>query len=396
MTVKNKNLSFGLWVTALLCAATLVLCFIMMSHSLNGSEMRGCTAGSSCDSVLSSRWAMIFNVIPVSAIAAGIYLAVMFCCVFINISGDAETKKLAWKVILVLSGAIIGSAVWLLIVQLLILDKFCPYCITTNSLGVLTSGLIIFLYLKRYSFFREFRKGAEKNFVICILIGFGLAIAMASIQMLSSENSKFSTGVVNNELPAIDVNDAPVIGDPEADYVVTMMFDYQCSHCRKIHRIAKEIVNRLDGQLALVLCPTPLSPECNRYMTMTEKDLFAGSCDLTRLALAVWRCNKSAFHKFDSWLFYDSDLGGKWVPRTVAEARIEAERLVGADALDAALSDFWIMEYMNVCFNLFGRTTSSRSGGIPRLIYDSKWMIPDAVNADEMSEILKKAFNIPE
>jgi uncharacterized membrane protein/protein-disulfide isomerase len=390
MTVKNKTLSYGLWVTALLSVVALVLCLIMMSHSLNGSEIKGCIAGSSCDSVLGSRWSLIFNIIPVSAIAAGVYLAVIVCCIYLNLSDDIETRNLVWKTILVLAGAIIGSAGWFTIIQIWIIDKFCPYCISTHLIGVMISVLIILHY------FREFKKHGKKIFFNSIIIGLVLALIMASTQMLTSRKSDFAVGTVNEDLPKIDVKDAPIIGKPDARYVVTLMFDYQCSHCKKIHSVIDETIDKFDGDLAFVLCPTPLSPECNKYLPMTDKDLFAGSCDLTKIALAVWRCDRDAFYEFDKWLFSGSDSRGGWYPRTVDDAKAEAERMVGTDALNKSLSDLWIADYMSMCFNLFGRTTNSSSGGIPRLVYGSKWLIPDAVNADEMSDILKTEFNLSE
>ena len=146
MTVKNRTLSLGLWVTALLSVVALVLCFIMMNHSLNGAEIKGCVAGSSCDSVLGSRWSMVFDIIPVSALATGAYLAVIVCCFFLNLSDDAETGNLVWKTLLIIAGAILGSAEWFTIVQIWIIDEFCPYCISTHLIGVVVSVLIVFLF----------------------------------------------------------------------------------------------------------------------------------------------------------------------------------------------------------------------------------------------------------
>ena len=45
-------------------------------------------------------------------------------------------------------------------------------------------------------------------------------------------------------------------------------------------------------------------------------------------------------------------------------------------------------------FELFGRTTTQGKSGIPRLVYQSRWIIPEVDDAEGLMQILRDEFNI--
>ena len=158
------------------------------------------------------------------------------------------------------------------------------------------------------------------------------------------ENAKDDTGpgpdrqiaVLNGKLQ-LTVHDVPVLGSPDADSIIVILYDYCCPHCRKTHEYLVEGLERYDGQYGLVLLPMPLDEDCNRSVLQGETgDRFEEACDLARLALAVWRADPAAFPDYDAWL-YETEM-----PRSADEARAQAESIVGKDALDEALTDEWI------------------------------------------------------
>jgi len=330
---------------------------------------------------------MLLGIIPVSALAAGLYLALLVCVGWLIFSDDDELRPLVWMFLLLCAGAIIGSAVWFFVLQEWVLHSFCKYCATVHTVGLILSALIIIKALKV--------SGLSLGKCLLPLCG-GLVAAgiMAGVQALTTPENYYDEGSTEEPLPNAGFLDIPVLGNPDADYVVELLFDYQCSHCRKVHLVLDEIVKRYDGKLAFVLCPTPLSPVCNPYVPRTDQDLFAGSCDLAKLALALWRIDHDAFYSFDSWLFsYEGDKG--WYPRPVPEATAKAQAMVGADALERALNDPWMFENLSVILEIFGRTTSQGKSGIPRMVCGSQWIIPEVTEADALIEMLQTAFSLP-
>ena len=372
---------------ALLGVIALILCIIMLRHSLAGGSLVGCSAGSSCDQVLTSRWSKILGMLPVSALAAGLYMAVLVCVGWLIFSDDEESRSLVWKVLLLSAGAIMGSAIWFFVLQAGILHSFCKYCMATHSVGVILSLLIVLKAPKSSGL-------GLKQRLLPLCAGLVAAGLLAGVQILTTPENYYDEGTTEEPLPNAGYLDIPVLGDPDAEYVVELLFDYQCSHCRKVHLVLDEIVERYHGNLAFILCPSPLSPVCNPYVPRTDYDQFAGSCDLAKLALALWRVDHEAFRTFDSWLFsYEGDKC--WYPRPVADARAYAESLVGAEALDRSLEDPWLFENLSVILEIFGRTTAQGKSGIPRMVSGSQWIIPEVTDAESLIEMLQTAFAIP-
>ena len=129
----------------------------------------------------------------------------------------------------------------------------------------------------------------------------------------------------------------------------------------------------------------PLSSACNPYLPNTGIDRFAGSCELTRLALAVWYARPDAYAAYWESLLGSGDEHAA-VP--AADARERARALLGSD-LDAALSDPRIEATLRKAEELFGRTSSSEKSGVPRLIHDQRWLTPESSDADELLELIR-------
>ena len=52
-------------------------------------------------------------------------------------------RRLAWRAMLILVGAAAGSAVWFTAIQKWSVGAFCPYCMTTHTIGVVLAVLVI-------------------------------------------------------------------------------------------------------------------------------------------------------------------------------------------------------------------------------------------------------------
>ena len=370
---------------ALLSAVALVLCIIMAVHSLTGSHLLGCSAGSSCDSVLAGRWSTLLGIFPVSGLAAGVYVAMLICIGAMLFSKDEEIERICRFAAALLCGAIAGSAVWFIGLQIFAEGALCKYCMTAHALGLSVCALLLPLLLKEGS------DGKPKTWAAAAA-GVALAAFMAVFQVLTAPDYVYQDGTVGEPLPLIAAEAAPTVGSPDAEYVVDLLFDYQCSHCQKLHALLPEVIERLGGRVCFVLCPCPLSPRCNPYIPRDQVG-FDGSCELARLSLALFSINPGLFREFDAWLFEPDPVKG-WYPRSVQDARAKAESLAGATALEDALAGDFVEERIRRTCDLFGRTSTDGKGAIPRFVCHSSWVVPEADSASDLADILSESLNL--
>jgi uncharacterized membrane protein len=383
----------------------------MSWHYLAGGSMAGCGTGSPCDQVLNSRWSVIAGILPVSGLAMGVYLALLVAGFFIGPDTEAPVRRLAWSVMLILAGSVAGSAIWFTVLQKWVIGTFCPYCMTTHITGLLLAALVIWRAITVFPNYSDnilqmkhsrVKKGSTETPVRIIrplhamglaLIGLVLAGILAAFQAGFTPTVVYRDGESQDNLPSIDYNTVPMVGSADAPYVVTLLFDYQCSHCQKIHFMLNAAINRYSGKLAFVLCPAPLNPGCNPFIPR-DVDAFKNSCELAKIGLTVWVARRVAYPAFESWMF-TFESGDNWRPRSLESARAKAVELVGQEKFDTSSTDPWIERYMQTCIQIYGRTIQSGKGGIPKLIFGSRWVIPEPYNADDLVMILQKSLAVP-
>jgi protein-disulfide isomerase len=365
-------------------------------HFLMGGPVIGCGGGSPCEQVLNSRWSTIGGILPVSGLAEGAYLAM-----------------------LVLVGAAAGSALWFIFVQKWLVGAFCPYCMATHITGLLLAALVIWQAPRRFE--DDSKDVAPKNpapatgavmaapiqdvsravsrriigplpAIGLTLVGVALAGIMAVSQAVFTPAAVFRAGqAAENNLPALDPRAVPLIGSPDARYVVTLLFDYQCPHCQQLHSLLDEAVRRYHGKLAFALCPAPLNPQCNPYVSR-ETDEFRDSCDLAKIGLAVWVAKRDAFPDFDRWM-YSPEPGHLWHPRTPDAAAAKAVELVGQAKFEAARAEPWGERYLQTSVRIYGEIGGS---ALPKLVYGSHWVTPELHDANELVLILHDGLGVPQ
>ena len=185
-------------------------------------------------------------------------------------------------------------------------------------------------------------------------IGLALAGILAACQVAFTPPAVYRGGESQDNLPAIDPHAVPLVGSPDALYVVTLLFDYKCPHCQQLHFMLDEAIRRYGGKLAFALCPAPLNTQCNPYIPR-DVDEFKDSCELAKVGLAVWVAKREAFPAFDRWMF-SFESGDRWHPRSLDAARAKAVELVGQAKFDAAQADPWIDRYMQTSIQIYGDT----------------------------------------
>ena len=384
-------------------------------HYLAGGSVIGCGGGSSCEQVLSSRWSTIGGVLPVSGLAAGAYLAMLAASLFIGPATETPVRRLAWSAMLVIVGAAAGSAVWFIILQKWVIGAFCPYCMTTHITGLLLAALVIWRALMQFdddstdvapatdvkaatpaqdvSHVASRRIIGSLSASGLVLVGLVLAGILAACQVVITAPAMYRGGESQDNLPAIDPNTVPLVGSPDANYVVTLLFDYKCPHCQKMHFMLDEVVRRYGGKLAFVLCPTPLNSQCNPYIPRDVEE-FKDSCELAKVGMAVWVVSHEAFGAFNGWMF-SFESGDRWQPRSLDAAKAKAVELVGQTKFDTALTDPWVDRYLQTSIRIYGGTIQSSYGGIPKLVFGSRWVIPEPIDSDDLVLILQDSLAVP-
>jgi uncharacterized membrane protein/protein-disulfide isomerase len=371
----------------------LALSTIMSWHYLAGGSMAGCGTGSPCEEVLSSRWSSIAGILPVSGLAMGVYLALLVAVFFIGQATETPIRRLSWNVMLILSGSVAGSAVWFTILQKWIIGNFCPYCMTAHITGLFLSVLVIWKAVSE--------PGDEPSIPVIrplpafgrFMTGLTLAGTLVASQVLFTPPPTYSDIERRDEMPAIDYHLIPVTGSPDAVYIVTMLYDYQCPHCQQLHFMINEAIRQYNGKLAFALCPAPLHADCNPYIPRGV-DTYKNSCELAKIGMAVWLADHEAFRDFENWMF-TFESGDRWLPRSPEAARARAVELVGKEKFDTAWGDPWVGKYLQTTTKIYGQTIQGGMGGVPKLVFGSRWVIPEPNNADDLITILQKNLEVP-
>ena len=181
----------------------------------------------------------------------------------------------------------------------------------------------------------------------------------------------------------------PLLGSPDAEHLILDLFDYRCMGCRRMHKSVTEARRRLGAKVAFVAFPVPLDSHCNPEVKKTHP-YFEQSCELARLALAVWSANPDAFAAMHRWLFEGDD------PPDAADARAFAVQLVGEQPLAAALTDPWIDEQIlsHVRVHKFTYGKDKQYANLPKLISQTTLVAGVPEDADVLVKHLGKTFGI--
>ncbi len=291
-----------------------------------GNLPPGCGEGAGCAEVLGSPWSRWFG-IPVvwgavalySALALGLLARKPTPCVFF-----ATTA--------------LGAALWFVILQAVVVKAFCLFCMIDHTLGALAAVLAL-------TWARP-RGGPILLGAAAVLVFAGLhALQPQRIHLLRAPgdgDADFRAADGRRGLAlldgafVLDVSASPRIGHPEARQVLAVLVDYACPHCRGLHHDLAEQQRQFPDDLAFLVLPTPIHPDCNPHIG-DAPERFRHSCTITLLSLGLFHTRPELWSDFDAWLFEPS------MPRDLEETRAQLQGL-GLDpdalmALPAARAD---------------------------------------------------------
>jgi protein-disulfide isomerase len=156
-----------------------------------------------------------------------------------------------------------------------------------------------------------------------------------------------------------EISEHPFLGLPGAQGLLVEYFDYQCASCRAMAGYLDALVAR-HGGIKVQLMPVPLEGSCNPRLGTNKSH--AGSCEITRIALAVWRRSPDSFAVFHKKLFADP---------SVETARALALGIMTQAQLAEALDDPWITQSIESNIAAW-RKLSKTSEKLPKLVINGR------------------------
>lgn len=333
----------GLWfLRCLLLGAAAIAALLYVRTQDVRALPPGCGPGSPCSTVLASRWAQAAGV-SVTVPALGLYLTALLATFAVHCprcGSRAAAFARAWLALA--AGLLLGAAVWFLGVQGLLLGAWCPWCLAEHALGIAAAGTTLWVLVQ----IRRAQSAAPRW-------GLSLALAVAALASLIAVQTwgpfepqaalRFESRVTRDSGPGPDrvlelaggavtirAGEFGWLGSPDAPHLLLALSDYSCDHCRTLHRHLEAALRRYPGQVAVLVVPVPLNPQCNPYVPFLGPE-HEHACSLAQLALAVAAEEPTKFPGFDYWLFATEE------PRAPAAALAEAARRMPGVDWEAAL-----------------------------------------------------------
>lgn len=411
----------------LLIAAALGWSAYLAWAAVTEGGVAGCGPASGCDQVLQSRWSVWLGV-PVSFAALALYAAMFGATLWLRRPRTVTAQRRAWTVLVPGAVAVLGAVLWFVTLQLAVIKAVCPYCMAAHFCGALAAVLILVAAPigepqgKPWQVAKQVFLQPSAAWKLALAAGAGVAVliagqvwyqpklftvAAAGTAALaanptasgfdpSGSPTSLPPAVATNAIlqqpgarqpeptePAVtppnlppriypiyggillNLREVPLIGSPDAPYVMVSLFDYSCHHCRLMHGHLMQVHRSVGNQLAIINLPVPLSPACNFTVQRTHPD-HVHACDYARIGLAVWRTNRGAMGRFDDWIFTPEK------PPAPAEVRAFAEQLVGSNALHQALNDRWIDRQLEQGVSLYATNyLHLQQSSMPQLIIGS-------------------------
>ncbi len=170
----------------------------------------------------------------------------------------------------------------------------------------------------------------------------------------------------------------PLIGKPDAELVFVEMFDYTCPHCQRTHESLNVAKQSYGDRLAVITLPVPIDQACNATVRTTQPSN-SESCELAKLAIAVWTIDRARFAEFHNYMFQSKP--------TYAQALGHAKTLVEPSVLDTALRSTVPSDYIKRHVALYQK---AGAGQIPKLLFPRTTTVGAVESPDEMIRLIQQ------
>lgn len=386
-----------LLIRLLAVAAMLIGVYLTVVAFLEHGKAAGCGGGSGCDEVLSSSWSRLFG-LPVSLFAVLTYLVLLSGTFLAKNSKTSSQRRTGWLVMLATASSIVIASLWFTALQIFVVKQICPYCMTEHGVGVVIA-LLIFIRTPWKTVLRQQAEASStppltRSAVVLAMI-FGVigssGFAVAQIAFRLPTHSIAQHEVVVSGVGAertitmtggheLRLSQTPLIGSVEAKHLIIALFDYTCPHCRKMNEHFDKVRDLYGDQVAIVILPMPLDPDCNPNISGNGHE---GSCEYSKLALAVGQTSRENFQKFHAWVF-----AGNATPQL---AERYAAKLIGQDLLNSKLQDGSVDQQLQQNIAIF---SAAGRGGVPTLFLGSQVVTGSIGSAEELFQLLEQNLGL--
>jgi uncharacterized membrane protein len=349
----------------------------LLSVSFSGGQVAGCGQGSSCDAVLQSQWSRVLG-LPVSALALIVDLALLLTTFSCGPKSTPKQRRGAWEILTPGAVMVLGAALWFTALQVFVLQRYCPWCLTAHAAGAVAATLLMLrVPISEARERRDKDPGASPSKLIKSGAFALVAVAALGVTQSFAPGKTYSVTVMPEAAkstpasPTLDVfggrvrlnlAEVPVWGSPSAPNQLISLFDYTCSHCREMHERVAEVQRSFGERLSVVSLPMPLDMQCNKLIKRTHPKQ-TNACTYARIGLAVARAKREAVQPFDHWFFTPA------TPPPLVEVTNQAVQLIGADALAKALNDPWIDTQLSASMRLFEISAIEyKNGSMPQFM----------------------------
>ncbi|WP_404310134.1 vitamin K epoxide reductase family protein [Neorhodopirellula lusitana] len=431
------------WSVMLTCSIVALTTSSYLAWSaMTSSPVAGCSGGSvfDCDHVLHSRWSKVLSV-PVSIPAILTHASVIGLLLLRRLRPGLQ--RLRWVVIGMASLAAGGAAIWFIGLQLFALGHLCPYCLVAHAAGIVLAGTFLWSRVLNRQTLRWIGAASGSALAVMITIQLGTeppasfetieyestpavlepneggaddaqnslfappasassqAALTEGLSMLNDASiSQLAMALINpatllhTEVSAsetqpsksiqvlggikLGTKDWPLVGAPDAEIVFVEMFDYTCPHCQKTHKSLDAARQQLGDKLAVITLPVPLDGKCNPTVRSTHAS-HSESCEIAKLAVAVWMVDRQKFAEFHDYLF-------EFTP-TYSEAMSKASSTVDRTELTRVLSGPVPSDYISKHVQLYQK---AGAGIIPKLLFSKTTTVGAVESPQAMIQLINQ------
>ncbi len=439
--VLDSSISVYSWWAIFVCSLiALIISSYLAWASFTSSPIAGCGGASifNCDDVLHSRWSTVLS-IPVSIPAIATHTLILTALIAKPIS--IQMKRVRCCIIGFASFVAGAAALWFSGLQIFLLQRLCQYCLVAHASGLLLAFIFIRSKLVETHYLKWIAGGALASLAGLVALQTisaapqtfevidhtekrgesGAAVIEeatlfeAPVSMVSPKASWMNSGLKHHfnsvfavfsaiENPAtllygavaieaeqrrsrlarvlngveLDTAAWPLLGDTNAELVLVELFDYTCPHCKQTYSSIEGARQKYGNRLAVITLPVPLDRKCNPNVGSTHA-IHLESCEIAKLAIAIWIVDRSKFETFHHYLFTTNS--------TYAQAMKKARTLVDETTLNKTLRGPAPNEYIAKHVTLYQK---AGAGTIPKLMFPQATIVGAIGSTETMIHLLEK------